>query len=431
MVSVAEGSVIAKLKSKSLSKCEKEWTIEILKEAVEAEQNRFFSRVEARAEVPGFRRGKAPRHVLERYYKEQAREEIVKTLLAQSVREAMLKEKENLLHLPTVNDIQFADTALSFKVHLELRPQIKLGRYQHLNVKCVTLDVTEEDITKVVDRMRERSTIFEVVNGRSVEIGDYIVVDFSLKIDGKQIEQKTSEMFQVIQDDFLPGFAEQAVGLHIGQSRDISTHFPKNTSKTEWADKPAIFSVTLKEIKKKRLPEPNDDWISSMSQLKSYSELRENIRQDILRMKEREAEQSFEESIMDALVKQTKFDVPENTISRRYHRLHHDRIDHLMRLGYAEEKAEKTAAEQKDNIRKEAERQVRIGLILDEIAREENVSVTEDEIARKIDGIVEQTGQPREKIEEAYRDEDGRGLLREQVKYEKVILFLKNSAKGN
>lgn len=425
-----EATIIEKIKSKSISKCEKEWDIAITESAVSDERKRFFNAIAPNAQVPGFRKGKVPIPILEKHYDGEARSEVVQQLLSRSVREAMQREKEDMIHYPTVRDIQFNGKQLSFKVYIELRPKIKLARYQGLKIKRGSVALAEEEITQIIDRMRERSATFSVVTDRAAQMGDFVVADYELLIDGNSTEKKVDEIFELKNEPLLPGFSEQVVGMQLAETRAIEVVLPESFPRKEWATKKAVFQFTLKDIKCKQLPVADDHWAVSISNFKTMQEVREQISKDLTSMKARDVENAFERSILDELVKQTKFEVAEGTVDRRFRYLVEQNIEHLTAHGHAKEKAEAQTKEKSEEIKKEAERQVRVALIFDEIARAENIAVTDENLKTRIDQMVSDSRHPDE-IRKTYTDEDHLQSLRDQMRFEKVLEFLKSSITEN
>lgn len=416
--------IIEKLNSKPISKCEKEWEIAIRSSAIAAERARFFQQIAPDAQVPGFRKGKAPFSVLEQHFKDKAQSEIVERLLSRSVREAILREKEDIIHYPAVRDIQFNGDRLSFKIYIELRPKIKLPRYQRIKAKRPPVNVSDEDISKVVERMRERSATFGVVSGRPAKMGDFVIADYSLAVEGKEREKKSDELFELKDEPLLPGFANQICGMSVGETRTITVNLPESFPRKDWANKSATFTLTLKDIKIKQLPEADDNWAVSISNFKSVNEVRDQIRTDLLRMKEREAEAALERALLDELVAQTKFDIAEGSIARRAHYLNEQSKKHFIEHGYAPDKAELMTEERTDEVRKTAERQVRVTLILEEIAKEQKIEVSDAEVDARIEESAAADRNPDE-WRSAYANEERREALCDQMRYERVIDFLK------
>ncbi len=425
-----ESSVIEKLKSKSISKCEKEWDITIVTKAITEVREHYFKSIAPKAQVHGFRKGKAPIAILEQHFKDEVRSEVVHRLLSRSVREAMEMEKEEIIHYPTVRDIQFNGDQLSFKLHIELRPKIKLPRYQGLKIKRPEFTVGEEEITQIIDRMRERSATFTVVSDRAAKMDDFVVADYALSVEGKECEKKSDEIFELKDEPMLPGFTRQVEGMKIGETRTVTTELPESFPRSEWAKKQATFEFTIKDIKEKKLPEADDNWAVSVSNFKTLAEVREQIRADLNRTKERDSESAFERSVLGELVKQSKFDVPDSTVHRRVHYLTEQNVEHLMSNGHPQNKAEALTKEKTEELKKEAERQVRVALIFDEIAKLENITISDEALHKRMEEMVSSSRNPEETASHI-KDENRQEALRDQLRYEKVFDFLKSSIVKN
>ena len=197
-----------------------------------------------------------------------------------------------------------------------------------------------------------------------------------------------------------------------------------------WGKKNAVFQFTLKDIKNKQLPVADDNWATTISNFKTAPEVRDQIRKDLTRMKERDAENAFERAILDELVKQTKFDVAEGTVDRRFHYLVEQNNEHLTSHGHTKEKADVQTKEKSEEIKKEAERQVRVALIFDEIAKAENIAVSDEALKERVEEMANASSNADE-VRKSYTDEEHLQALRDQVRFEKVLEFLKSSINGN
>ncbi len=418
-----------KVNIKDVSACEKMLTIDVPAEIVTEEFSSFYQSVAKRARIPGFRPGHAPQNVLKIHFKEEAKQEVLKHLLSRSFYDAIKQESLPVIGYPKIENIKFDETSLKFEALVETRPKMKLDKYFGLNVKREPVIVDDSEMTETFKRIQESQAKFESVEGRETKLGDYLICDYTLNIDGREIEKKDNEWFEIREKDYLEGFSKQLIGAKIGEIREANVSFPKEYARKEFAGKPAKFVLTIREMKEKKLPTLDDDLAKSLGDHSTFDELKKAIRKDIEDHKKRDNETKLEKMLLDELIKKSKFELPAGMIERRLDALVEEGIQSLMYQGIKKEDAEKEREKFRKNLLLEAERQVRISFLLDEIAEREKIQATEEDIHAKYQSISERVRRSPEEVKAYYEQEDSRKeSLTIQIINEKVIQLIKDKA---
>lgn len=414
--------------------CEKVLKIEVPQELISKEYDDYYKTIASEAKVPGFRPGKAPRQVLQLHYAGQAREAVLKNLISESFRTAVKEKSLEPLGYPEIDQVEFDDKKLSYQAKIETRPKIKLAKVAGLSVKRETKQLKQEEIKQSLERVRESLAQFKAVEDRAAQKGDFVIADYVCTVDGKEVEKRNDDWFEIKEDEFLKGFSTQLVGVKPGEQREVKVAFPEKLGRPDLAGKEGVFNVTVKEIKSKTLPELNDEMAKEAGEFKTLAELEERIKQDLQANLDRETEAAFEKALLAELVKQNKIDLPAGVVERRLKYLVEEGVHprghqhHHHEHNEAEEKVlrEKLTKE----FEPEARRQVHVAFLLDEIAEREKIEVTEDDLKARYEIIAAQVRQPADAVEKYYAGhEEALDSLRDQIRNEKAIDFLKKNAK--
>ncbi len=309
-----------------ISSVKKKLHIQVTPDAIAQEMMKAVADAAKKAKIPGFRPGKAPKAVVERHYAAEIETEVMNKLITASYLHALQEHNLNPVDVPNITNISpFDKTApLNFTAVVEVRPNIELGTYDGLEVKEGNIDVTDDEVNQTIDHLRDMYAQLEVVEGRPLEKNDTAIIDFEGSRDGKAIEgaKATDYMLSLGSNSLIPGFEEQLVGMNRGETRMIKVTFPADYNNKELAGTDAQFTVTLKEIKKKVLPELNDEFAKDIGDNKSLAELKEGIKKDIEIRKKNELTSNQRETLLSKLVDAHTFDVPDgmwNVNCRRWH----------------------------------------------------------------------------------------------------------------
>ncbi len=421
-----------KVAVEDISPVKKKLNIEIAPDSVLKEMDKAISDVAKKAKIPGFRPGKAPKAIVEKHYGEEVRSEVMNRLISDSYLKALEEHSLSPVDVPEIDNVSSLakGSALTFTATVEVRPNIVLGIYDGIEVKEKDITVSDEEMNQTIDRLREMYAQLEVVEGRPLEKNDTAIIDFEGHREGKPIDgAKASDyMLALGTNALIPGFEEQLTGMNKGEMREIKVTFPADYNKKDLAGKDAAFKVILKEIKKKVLPELNDEFAKDIGGNKSVDELREGIKKDLEARKRDELASAQREELLTKLVDAHSFDVPPGMVEREMQAMARQQATRMARQG-RDVKSFDIANFREEN-RALAEKRVRGLLILDSIAEKEKVEVAEQEISSALAMMARTSGQTVEAIKKYYASLDG-GLdnLRSSLIQEKTLGLLLSRAK--
>jgi trigger factor len=402
-------------------------TDDIAKELVKA-----VADVSKKAKIPGFRPGKAPKAVVERHYAAEIESEVMNKLISSSYIQALEEHKLSPVDAPSITNISVFDKAapLNFTAVVEVRPDITLGTYDGIEVKDEPIDVTEAELNQTIDRLRDMYAQLEVVEGRPLEKNDTAIIDFEGFREGKPIEgaKAMGHMLPLGTNSLIPGFEEQLLGMNQGETRRINVTFPPDYSNKDLAGKDAEFTVSLKEIKKKVLPELNDEFAKDVGGDKSVAELTEGIKKDLEARKRDELATSQREELLSKLVDAHSFAVPQGMVERELQSMARQQATRMARRGM-ELKTFDIAAFREANVAL-AEKRVKGILLLEVIAEKEQVGVSDQEVNSALAAMAKSAGQTVDAVRKYYDSLDG-GIdnLRESLLREKTLTLLLSKAK--
>jgi trigger factor len=421
-----------KVAVENISPVKKKLNIEIAPDSVAKEIDKAISDVAKKAKIPGFRPGKAPKAIVEKHYGEEVRSEVMNRLISDSYLQALQEHNLNPVDVPEIDNVSSLakGSPLTFTATVEVRPNIELGTYDGIEVKEKDITVSDDEVTQTIDRLREMYAQLEVVEGRPLEKNDTAIIDFEGYRDGKPLEgAKASDyMLALGTNTLIPGFEDQLVGMNRGETREIEVTFPADYNNKDLAGKDATFKVTLKEIKKKVLPELNDEFAKDIGGNKSVDELKEGIKKDLEARKRDELASAQREELLSKLVDAHTFDVPPGMVERELQAMARQQATRMARQGRDVKSFD--IAKFREESRALAEKRVRGLLVLDAIAEKEKVEVSAQEVSSALAVMARTSGQPVEAIKKYYESLDG-GLdnLRSSLMQEKTLGLLLSRAK--
>ncbi len=240
-----------KVSVKDGKNCQKILKVELEKERVLKEFDSCYKSLIPSAKIPGFRPGKAPINIVKMHYAGEAREQVMKNLLNDSYRDAILEKSIEPLGYPEIGDVQFTDEKLSYEATVEVRPKIKLTKYKGLSAKKQDVKVDKKEIEESLKRVQESQAKFIAVEKRAAKMGDYVIADYVCTVEGKEIDKRKGDMFELKEEEFLKGMSKQLVGVKSGENKEVKVKFQKDFAQKDLAGKEAIFQMQVKEIKEK------------------------------------------------------------------------------------------------------------------------------------------------------------------------------------
>ena len=379
-----------------LSKSKIEIAVNIEKEEWEKYIKDTYEKNKFKYSVEGFRKGKVPMSVLiNRYGKSFFFEDALDDAMDKAYGEVIEKENLHVIASPDVELKSLGEDGTKFVITVIVKPEFELGQYKGLTFEKEQVTVSDEEVTAEMDRVRE-SRARMVEKDTPAENGDTVIIDYSGSIDGVKFDGGTAEKqpLELGSGTFIPGFEDQVVGMKKEEQKDIEVTFPEDYGSKDLAGKKAVFAITVHEVQKKELPELDDEFVKDIDdELNTVDEWKEKIKAQILDTKAKNAEVKLENAIVEKVAENTEIEIPEAMIEEELDYRIQDFENNLKQYGlkmndylkYTNSSVEKMKEEQRD----EAVRNVKIRLVLEEICKKENLTVTPEEIQSKIQGIDE------------------------------------------
>lgn len=408
-----------------------ELEIEIAAEDFEKAVNKAFKKNVKKISVPGFRKGKAPRAFIEKYYGENVfYEDAVNGIYPSALQDAI-----DEAGLDVINDkidfdvVKIGKDGFDFKAVVTVKPEVEIENYKGIEVEHKPVEVTEDDINKEIDRVRERNSRLVTVEGRSTQESDIAVFDFKGFVDGKAFEGGEAENYSLKlgSGQFIPGFEDQMIGHNQGEEFEVNVTFPESYQEASLAGKPAVFKIKLHEIKNRELPELDDEFAKDVSEFDTLAEYRESVKKQLLDLKQRESDMDADDQMIDKVIELLKAEIPKAMFENKVEDIMRDFAYKLQSQGLTLDSYMKyTGLDNsafKSQFRPQAERQVKLRLALDKIAELENISATPEELEEKYKSFAEQYKVDIEKIKEIVKEKD----LLADIAAEKAVDFLREN----
>ena len=384
--------------------------------------------------IPGFRKGKAPFKMVEKAYGIQIfYEDAFNEIAGEAYVKGLEDNKIEAVSKPEIDIKQIeAGKDLIFTAVVQTKPEVTLGDYKGIELKKVEYNVTDKDVEHELEHIAEHNARLVAVEDRPVEKGDTVVIDFEGFVDGKAFEGGKAENheLEIGSGKFIPGFEDQIVGMKIDEDRDIKVTFPEEYPAKELEGKEATFKIKLHEIKKKELPEINDEFAKDASEFDTLEDWKKSIREKQEKANESKAKFEMEDAAIETVCKNAKVDIPSGMIETQLDNMEKDISSRLnyqgMNLDQYLQRIGKTKKEFRDENKEQAEKQVKTSLVLEAIMKDAKVEVTEEEIDAKIKEMAEMYGQ---KEEEVKQNPELRKYVEESLKSEKTIHYIVDNAK--
>ena len=384
--------------------------------------------------IPGFRKGKAPFKMVEKAYGIQIfYEDAFNEIAGEAYVKGLEDNKIEAVSKPEIDIKQIeAGKDLIFTAVVQTKPEVTLGDYKGIELKKVEYNVTDKDVEHELEHIAEHNARLVAVEDRPVEKGDTVVIDFEGFVDGKAFEGGKAENheLEIGSGKFIPGFEDQIVGMKIDEDRDIKVTFPEEYPAKELEGKEATFKIKLHEIKKKELPEINDEFAKDASEFDTLEDWKKSIREKQEKANESKAKFEMEDAAIETVCKNAKVDIPSGMIETQLDNMEKDISSRLnyqgMNLDQYLQMIGKTKKEFREENKEQAEKQVKTSLVLEAIMKDAKVEVTEEEIDAKIKEMAEMYGQ---KEEEVKQNPELRRYVEESLKSEKTIHYIVDNAK--
>lgn len=409
-----------------------ELEIEISAEDFEAAIEKAYLKARKNIAMPGFRKGKAPRKLIEKEYGEQVFfEDAVNLLYAPVVNGAVEESGLELVTRPEVEVTEISkENGVKLKATCITKPEVEVKDYKGIEVEKVVNPVTDEDINKQLDALREKNVTVETVDDRAAENGDDVVIDFEGFKDDVAFEGGKAEDFTLSlgSGQFIPGFEDQIVGHNAGEDFDINVTFPDEYQVKELAGAPAVFKIKLKSISKKVMPELDDDMVKDSTEFDTVDEYKADVKKKLEDANEKHADSEVEAKIFDKVIENMTAEIPQVMFDNRVNEMIGELEQKLAPQGISLDLYMQYTGQTIDTVKKayaeQAEKQVKLRLALEKIAKLENIEVTEDELKAEFDKLAEAYKLDVDQIKQFIHDDD----LKKDIAVGKAVDLIKDAA---
>lgn len=410
-----------------------ELEIEISAEDFEAAIEKAYLKARKNIAMPGFRKGKAPRKLIEKEYGEQVFfEDAVNLLYAPVVNGAVEESGLELVTRPEVEVTEISkENGVKLKATCITKPEVEVKDYKEgIEVEKVVNPVTDEDINKQLDALREKNVTVETVDDRAAENGDDVVIDFEGFKDDVAFEGGKAEDFTLSlgSGQFIPGFEDQIVGHNAGEDFDINVTFPDEYQVKELAGAPAVFKIKLKSISKKVMPELDDDMVKDSTEFDTVDEYKADVKKKLEEANEKHADSEVEAKIFDKVIENMTAEIPQVMFDNRVNEMISELEQRLAPQGISLDLYMQYTGQTIDTVKKayaeQAEKQVKLRLALEKIAKLENIEVTEDELKAEFDKLAEAYKLDVDQIKQFIHDDD----LKKDIAVGKAVDLIKDAA---
>ena len=364
--------------------CKKELVIEIPPDIVKQESEAVTRQYRRLARIPGFRPGRAPASLIRRHFQDDIRNEVVQTLLPKYFETAVKEQKMSIVGRPHFADLKFEDDSpLTCTAKFEILPEFELKEYKGLEVEQGPVDVTEDEVRKSLDDLQQRAATFEPVEGRAAQDSDYVSVNYR-GVDKADAEAKpleaTEAMVHLSKEGSVPEFTENLLGTKAGDVRDFDVNYPEDYASKPLAGKSLSYHVEVQAVKKKVVPELDDEFAKSVSELKTMDELRARVSENLSAHKKYEAENEAKQNLLNQLVDTHTFPVPDTLVDGQVDAKLERLLSRLISQGIDPRSVGLDWQKLREDGRPEAEKDVRGSLILEKVAEAEAIEVKEEEV---------------------------------------------------
>ena len=411
-------------------------TIEVPAEELEKAIEGAYQKNRGRISIPGFRKGKAPRKMIEQMYgREVFYEDAANDLIPDAYEKAYDECEEEIVSSPQIDVVQLeAGKPFIFTAEVALKPEVTLGQYKGVKVDKADLEVTEDEVTAEIDKERDKNSRTVDVTDRPVKDGDVATIDFEGFMDGVAFDGGKGSDYPLTigSHAFIPGFEEELIGAEIGVETEVNVTFPEDYQAEELAGKPAVFKCTVKRLQEKQMPELDDDFVGEVSEESdTVEEYREEIRKKLEKRKTDEAKAVKEDAVVDAIIADAKMDIPEAMIETQQRQMVQDYAQRMQSQGISMEQYMQftgmTGEMLMEQVKPQVMKKIQSRLVLEAVAAAEGIQVTEEEIAEELKTMGEAYQMEPEKVEELL-GENGREQVKGDISVRKAVDFVVENA---
>ncbi len=413
-------------------------TIEVSAEELEKAIDNAYRKNKKKISVPGFRKGKVPRQMIEKMYgKEIFYDDAINELIPGAYEKAVEECEEEIVSSPKIDVEQIeAGKPFIFTAEVALKPEVRLGKYKGVKVDKINIEVTDEEVDAEIDKERENNARNIAVEDRAVKDGDMTVLDFEGFVDGVAFEGGKGENYPLTigSGAFIPGFEEQLVGASIGEEVEVNVTFPENYQAEELKGKAAVFKCTVKEIKEKELPELDDEFASEVSEFDTLAEYKEDVKKNLAEKKEKDAKARKEDAVIDAIINDSDMEIPDAMIKTQQERIVEDFAQRMQMQGINMEQYFQLTGSSYDalldQVRPQAEKRIKSRLILEAVVAKENIEASGEEYEKETERMAEVYQMEAEKVREMLGEKEKKEIMQDLAIQKAVEFVVENAVEG-
>ncbi len=411
-------------------------TVEVSAEEFEKAVQAAYLKNKGRISIPGFRKGKAPRVMIEKMYGvgvfyEDAANEVIQEEYPKAAEESGL----DIVARPSISvePIEKGKPFI-FKAEVAVRPEVTLGEYKGIEVEKKTIEVTEEEVNAAVEREREKNSRMVDVEDRAVENGDIVKLDFDGSVDGVPFQGGKAENYDLTigSGSFIPGFEDQLIGVKIGEEKDVNVTFPTEYHVKDLAGKAAVFKCKVNAIKVKELPEADDEFAKEVSEFETIAEYKENLKKKLTEQKERAARTEKQGLVVTKAVENASMEIPDPMVMEQVRRMMDDFARRIQSQGLSMDQyfqfTGTTAATMAEQMKPEALKRIKNSLVLEAIAKAENIEVSEERMDEEIEKMAKMYKMETAKLKQAMGDRE-KEQIKNDIAVQEAVKLITDAAK--
>ncbi len=423
-------------KVEELGKSMVKLTIEVAADEFEKAMETAYQKNKNKLSVQGFRKGKAPRAMIEKMYGAGIfYEDAANELIPDAYEKAAVESGLDIVSRPEIDLVQVEKgKEFIFTAEVAVKPEVTLGEYKGVEVDKANVEVTEEEITAELDRVREQNARILTVDDRPVANDDEVVIDFEGFVDGTPFAGGKGEDYKLVigSHSFIDTFEEQLIGKNIGDDVDVNVTFPTEYHAEELAGKPALFKVKIKAITAKELPELDDEFAVDVSEFDTLAEYKEDIKKNLLEKKEKEAKFAKEDAVVDKIIEGATMEIPDAMIDTQTRQMAEEYAQRLQMQGLNLEQYFKftgmTANSFMENLKPQALKRIQCRLVLEAIVKAENIAVSEEELDKEFDTMAQSYRMEKDKLVELVGEKE-KEQIKMDIAVQKAVDFVRDAAK--
>lgn len=413
-------------------------TIEVSTEDFETSLNKVYQRNKGKITLPGFRKGKAPRAMIEKMYGPAVFYEDAANDVIPGAYEAAVKENDvEVVAQPEIDVVQIeAGKPFIFSATVAVKPEVTLGEYKGIEVEKKTAEVTAEELDAEIDRVRESNARMISVDDRAVQDGDITVIDFDGYVDGERFEGGKAEDYPLTigSHSFVDNFEEQLIGKNIGEETEVNVTFPEDYQAEELQGKPALFKVTVKEIKVRELPELDDDFAQDVSDFDTMEEYKADVEKKLLENKEEALQREREEDIVTKIIENSSMEIPEQMVDTQVRQMLQEFAQRIQSQGLSMQQYMQVTGQTPDKLQEElkpqALKRIQSRLVLEQVVAAEHIEATEEDIQKEMENMASLYRMEIDKLEEMIGEEEKKQIVMDLAVQKAVEFVVEASAES-